>query len=201
MSYPVFLVEYIGMPRNHHAIYVQTAANNKGEQSGILIHVTGSVQTGMTFENRPVNKAPEESSSFVSKSPVGWVAASNLRALENICRSNPPPEKQFNGHKRINPKKPLRRCQEWTAETLRSLEAQGVLKRDGGSSASGSNAAAQQARSSQSRSRSNSPADGQTSQDGYWTWSQKYQNWYHSSRDGHVLWANQSSASQGKRRA
>lgn len=36
--------------------------------------------------------------------------------------------KQFNGPKRIEPSVPLRRCQEWTDESIRALKNEGALQ-------------------------------------------------------------------------
>ncbi|KAK4168191.1 hypothetical protein QBC43DRAFT_309847 [Cladorrhinum sp. PSN259] len=95
----------------------------------MIFHVVGNVQEGMIFEHKPAEK-PETSLSFVSKSALGWVAASDMDLLEATCRANPPPEKQFNGPRRINPTKPLRRCQEWTAETIQTLRESGIVRND-----------------------------------------------------------------------
>lgn len=122
MSYhAVYLVEYLGAPRNHHAIFVED------QGPGTLFHVKGDIQNGMTYETRPLSKKPELSSTFVSKSQLGWIRNENLSRVEPICRANPPPKKQFNGPKRIDKTKPLRRCQEWTDETITNLRSEGVL--------------------------------------------------------------------------
>ncbi|KAH9908219.1 hypothetical protein F4778DRAFT_468651 [Xylariomycetidae sp. FL2044] len=120
--YPVFLIEYLGAPRNHHAIFVQ----NKGK-SGTLFHVKGDIMKGMEYETRVTSQNPELSNTFISKSPLGWVKAQDVSRVDTVCRANPPPAKQFNGLKRINKNVPLRRCQEWTKETTESLKAEGIL--------------------------------------------------------------------------
>uniref|UniRef100_A0A4E9DS25 Uncharacterized protein n=1 Tax=Gibberella zeae TaxID=5518 RepID=A0A4E9DS25_GIBZA len=58
---------------------------------------------------------------------IGVIAANDTHRLRAVCESNPPPKKQFNGIKRIDPRKPLRRCQEWASETIDILCEQGVL--------------------------------------------------------------------------
>ncbi|KAI0871250.1 hypothetical protein GGS24DRAFT_472213 [Hypoxylon argillaceum] len=80
----------------------------------------------MTYETRETPK-PDLSHSFVSKSQLGWVKSQDLHRIDSICRSNPPPEKQFNGPTRIDKSKPLRRCQEWASETIANLRAEGVI--------------------------------------------------------------------------
>jgi hypothetical protein len=108
MQVPLFLVEYLGAPRNHHALFARVKLQDR---AGGLFHVKGDVQNGMVYEYR-VTKPPEDSVSFVGMTQLGWVSSSDLQRIDEICRSNPPPEKQFHGPKRLNPRKPLRRCQE-----------------------------------------------------------------------------------------
>lgn len=123
MSHQVFLVASLGAPRDHHAIFVVL---DGGDGSGYIFQVTGNIQNGMTYEVKPGQK-PEESVDFVSKSYLGWVDATDYDRVNDICRSIPPPAKQFEGSKRLNPREPLRRCQEWTREAAQALEAGGVL--------------------------------------------------------------------------
>ncbi|KAJ3536444.1 hypothetical protein NM208_g6714 [Fusarium decemcellulare] len=121
--YPVYLVESLGAPRNHQAIFVQT----RNDESGTVFHVTGNIQEGMTYESSQLATKPDLSPTFISKSQLGWVIVDDLSRIDSICRANPPPAKQFNGPKRINKNQPLRRCQEWTRETIGYLKAKGVL--------------------------------------------------------------------------
>jgi hypothetical protein len=121
--YPVSLVESLGVPRNHHALFIQT--NSDG--TGSLFNVIGDTQSGMNFEARELSEQPELSQTFVSKSQLGWIKAGDLHRVEAICRSSPPPAKQFDGPKRIDKTKPLRRCQGWTSEIVASLRANGIL--------------------------------------------------------------------------
>ncbi|KAH8884176.1 hypothetical protein GQ53DRAFT_830100 [Thozetella sp. PMI_491] len=121
--YPVYLVEYLGAPRNHHAIFVETRTDESGE----LFHVKGDIQNGMSYEAKPMSKKPEMSATFVSKTKLGQVNVKDLHLVDSICSNNPPPAKQFNGPRRIDKNKPLRRCQEWTSETVAELKARGVL--------------------------------------------------------------------------
>jgi len=122
--YTVYLVERLGMPRNHHVIFVEVS---REDETGLQYHVTGTVQIGMEFEIKNEDTSPRESPSFVSMSKLGLIKASDLDRLESICRSNPPPAKQFNGPHRIDKTKLLRRCQEWVSETVGLLRAEGVL--------------------------------------------------------------------------
>ena len=122
--YIVYLIERLGMPRNHQAIFVEISPE---DETGLQYHVTGSVQIGMVFEIKKEDTSPREESSFVSMSKLGLVKASDLDRFESICRSNPPPDKQFDGPHRIDKTKPLRRCQEWVSETVELLRAEGVL--------------------------------------------------------------------------
>ena len=122
--YTVYLVERLGMPRNHQVIFVETSPENN---MGIRYHVTGNVQTGMVFEVKKEDTNPREESSFISMSKLGSMKETDLDRLESICRSNPPPAKQFDGPHRIDKTKPLRRCQEWVSETVGILRAEGVI--------------------------------------------------------------------------
>ncbi|KAK7212016.1 hypothetical protein V2G26_019194 [Clonostachys chloroleuca] len=120
--YQVYLVEYLGAPRNHHAIFVETDADGSGQ----IFHVKGDIQNGMTYESKAGRK-PETSASFVSKSPIGQIDESGRSRIDGILRGIPPPKKQFNGPKRLYPREPLRRCQEWTREAIQALRSEGVL--------------------------------------------------------------------------
>ncbi|KAK2608479.1 hypothetical protein QQS21_002941 [Conoideocrella luteorostrata] len=124
MSHTLYLVEFIGVPRNHHALFVRLDEN---ERTGRLFNVTGNVQQGMVYESAPT-ESPEASPTFIGMTQLGRVSSADLQRIDDICRSNPPPGKQFDGTKRIDPKKPLRRCQEWTVESIQLLEAHQVLK-------------------------------------------------------------------------
>ncbi|KAI1129231.1 hypothetical protein F5Y10DRAFT_264392 [Nemania abortiva] len=122
MSLAVFLVESVGAPRNHHALFVRSNGND-----GHLFQVTGNIQEGMIYESKET-PAPQLSAEYYGMQQIGWVSSSSLERLDAICRSNPPPEKQFDGPRRTDPRKPLRRCQEWTAETIELIREKGVLR-------------------------------------------------------------------------
>lgn len=200
MPLPVYHVEYLGSP-NHEAIFVRLS---EADGSGLLFHVIGNIQEGMKYECRST-KRPEDSLSFVGKNQVGWISSSDLQRFKSTCESNPPPAKQFNGPRRIDPRKPLRRCGEWAAESLQALKSNGVLKSSNNHSNTGSSAPqkafGQPSHSSSSHASSSlkEPIDGQQSGDGYWTWSSKYGDWYHVGKDGRTIWSkNQGSGSGAK---
>jgi hypothetical protein len=48
--------------------------------------------------------------------------------VDAICKTVPPPRKQYEGPKLLVPKNELRRCQEWTNEAIAELKAKGVLQ-------------------------------------------------------------------------
>lgn len=125
MSYEVCRISYAGMPRDHHAIFVRTGEHEP--TSGHIFQVTGNIQTGMRFEDKSA-KDPVLSGSYVSHMTIGRVSVANYPHVLDICKNIPPPEKQFNGPRRIDPRKPLRRCQEWTAEAIAALVAARVLE-------------------------------------------------------------------------
>jgi hypothetical protein len=107
---------------DHHAIFVQLVANG----DGLIFHVTGSIQKGMTYEQKDGRK-PEASHSFVCKSSIGWVDENGKSRIDGILSGIPPPKKQFDGPKRLYPREPLRKCQEWTKEAIEALRSEGVL--------------------------------------------------------------------------
>ncbi|PGG97888.1 hypothetical protein AJ79_09060 [Helicocarpus griseus UAMH5409] len=125
MSYTVYRVAYSGLPRDHHTIFVETC--EEGPETGRLFHVSGDIQNGMFFENKPVRK-PDESATFVSKERIGSVTHDNYPRVLTTCENIPPPKKQFQGPKRLYPDEPLRRCQEWTAEAIQALIDAQVLQ-------------------------------------------------------------------------
>ena len=167
MSYNVYKVAYLGAPRNHHALFIETNVDG----SGTIVHVTGDIQNGMRFEQKATRR-PEDSASFVEKTFLGWVLVENYGYIEDTCRNIPPPKKQFNGPKRLYPKEPLRRCQEWTNEAVETLFSSGVLQ-TGDTCTSFSTDAP------------------------YWVWSEYYQKWYHENDDGSIEWAQSGSGSAG----
>jgi hypothetical protein len=174
-SYEVYLAEYLGLPRNHHAIFVQTESDG----NGYIFQVTGTIQDGMVYESKP-GKKPDESLSFVSKSFLGYVEINNYERINEICGSIPPPKKQFDGQRRINKREPLRRCQEWTGEAIGALQGSGIIVSSfGGTSSGGTSSAVQR---------------------DYWTWSPEHNLHYHKHQDGSYTWENSGSGSRGPRR-
>ncbi len=123
MSYNVYLASYIGAPRNHQAIFVETEPDN----SGRVFQVKGDIQNGMTYESKPA-KRPDDSATFVEKVFIGTVSEANFSRIHSICDGITPPAKQFDLAKRLNPQVPLRRCQEWTNEAVQALKTEGVLE-------------------------------------------------------------------------
>ncbi|KAJ4366820.1 hypothetical protein N0V83_007345 [Neocucurbitaria cava] len=112
-----------GAPRNHVGIFVEV----NEDLSGSLFQVTGSIQNGMTFGHKKAYR-PEDSASYVSKTYVGTIAKDDYARIQAIVEAIPPPPKQFNGPRRIDPSKPLITCQEWTKEAVQALKDGGVLK-------------------------------------------------------------------------
>ncbi|TIA27791.1 hypothetical protein D6C78_11010 [Aureobasidium pullulans] len=98
MSYKVYRISYAGAPRDHHAIFVES----KPDQSGQIFQVAGDIQSGMRYESKPAKK-PEDSATFQAKLFLGSVSIAEYDRIDVECRKVPPPAKQFNGPKRINP--------------------------------------------------------------------------------------------------
>jgi hypothetical protein len=172
MSYNVFLAAYIGGARDHHAIFVETEANG----AGYIFQVTGDIQNGMKYECK-AGKKPETSASFSSKTYLGVIAVTDWNRIGEVCSGIPPPKKQFQGAKRLFPKEPLRRCQDWTQEAIQALTGASVLQPP-----------------------ANTAPDSAVE---YWTWSEEYNRYFHDNGDGTYEWASEqpSSSSKGKGRA
>ncbi|KAF1956560.1 hypothetical protein CC80DRAFT_593303 [Byssothecium circinans] len=123
MSHPVFLIAEPGLPRNHQAIFISTSPDG----SGTLFQVTGNIQDGMVFGHRE-SKAPEESPTFISKEHIGTILKTDFDRVQTVVEEVEPPKKQFDKGKRLYPREPLRRCQEWTAEAVQALRDAAILK-------------------------------------------------------------------------
>ncbi|KAJ8109830.1 hypothetical protein OPT61_g7170 [Boeremia exigua] len=123
MSYSVYLVSSIGAPRNHHAIFFET----ERYISGYIFQVTGNIQSGMTFGHRKTTNS-EDLASFIDRTFLGTIAESDFARIQPVVETIPPPPKQFNGPKRIDPSRPLRRCQEWTKDAVEALRAHDILR-------------------------------------------------------------------------
>ncbi|KAM0366758.1 hypothetical protein ACHAPK_008232 [Fusarium culmorum] len=124
MSYlSVYLLDYLGVPLNHHSIFVKDAK----DETEFVFYVIGNIQMGCIFEVRRQESDPRLSATFKKMTQIGVIAANDTPRFRTVCESNPPPKKQFNGIKRVDPKKPLRRCQDWERETIDILREQGVL--------------------------------------------------------------------------
>lgn len=94
MSHNIYLVEYAGMLRNHHAIFVKT--HESGNETAHDFRVTGDIQSGMVFENKPA-KRPEDSASYVGKTLGGRVTIDNYPHILEIYEDTPSPRKQSQG--------------------------------------------------------------------------------------------------------
>ncbi|KAF4497170.1 kinase domain containing protein [Fusarium agapanthi] len=132
MTLPIYLVEYLGLPRNHHALFIRLDENT---EEGELYHVAGDVQNAKTIAMLKSHGV------LVSEDSVGNAA------------------------------------------------------QPGSSRSVGRTYGQSSTQSSQARSSSSSqPVDGQTSSDGYWTFSSKYGDHYHVGKEGRKLWASQQRA-------
>ncbi|KAF1363113.1 hypothetical protein EJ07DRAFT_163025 [Lizonia empirigonia] len=103
MPHSVYLVSYVGAPRDHHAIFVEM----NSDLSGYIF---------------------QDSASFVAKSRIGTISEVDFARVQSVIEKILPPPKQFNGPKRISPSEPLRRCQEWTNEAIQALKDEGILQ-------------------------------------------------------------------------
>lgn len=124
--YQVYLTIETGMPRDHHALFVET--HEAGPQTGHVYNVQGEIQNGMEFEQKTTGK-PEDSPVFADKKLLGAVSESDYPRFITVCKSIPVPKKQFDGAKRLYPKEPLRCCQEWSAEAIQALVEERVIQK------------------------------------------------------------------------
>lgn len=122
MSYNVYKVSYLGSPRDHVAIFVET----NPDMLGHVYQVVGNIQDGMCFGHRDGEKA-EDQVTYVGKEYIGTVSTTNFPLIESVVNGVEPPKKQFDGPKRINPHEPLRRCTEWTAEAIQALKDASII--------------------------------------------------------------------------
>ncbi|QSS59451.1 hypothetical protein I7I51_08886 [Histoplasma capsulatum] len=67
MSYIVYLITPNGMPRNHHALFVET---NSVTGSDHIFQVTDNIQKGMAFEDKP-GHSPDQQPTFHGKTFLG----------------------------------------------------------------------------------------------------------------------------------
>lgn len=118
MSYAVYLIIETSIPLDHHALFVET--NEAGPQTGHVYNVKGDIQNGMVYEEKTTEE-PEKSPVFAEKRRIGSVSKEDYPRLIAVCQSLPVPKKQFEGARRLYPKEPLRRCQEWTREAIQAL--------------------------------------------------------------------------------
>lgn len=130
-TYDVCLGIYVGMPREHHAICIDTDANktmnSKILPAGELIQVKGFMQQGMSFEVRD-GIDPEMSYEGKEKIKIGTIRRSDLERLKHVCSEVPPPPKQCDRARLIDPSKPLYHCQQWTRDAIERSRAAGVLR-------------------------------------------------------------------------
>jgi hypothetical protein len=131
MSYNVYLAESLGGGKSdHHAILVARDIPSKTREPRFLYQVKGSIAQGMTYEFREAR----EDDFMLGKTWLGTVEAEDFNCIDRICSSVPPPGKQFDGPRRLYPRKKLYKCQAWTRAALRALEAEGILRNPHGMS-------------------------------------------------------------------
>lgn len=124
MSYAVYLIIETSIPLDHHALFVET--NEAGPQTGHVYNVKGDIQNGMVYEAKTTEE-PGKSPVFAEKKRIGSVSKDDYPRFIAVCQSIPVPKKQFEGARRLYPKEPLRRCQEWAREAIDHLVEQKVV--------------------------------------------------------------------------
>lgn len=135
-TYNVYIAVSIGGgAQDHHAIYIDDGSEievAKGQvlPAGKIFQVTGSIQNGMLYEQKYGVDADVSVDGLGKGSAIGTVSKADFDSgrVEEICRAVPVPKKQFDGPKRLYPKEPLYKCQEWTRDAVQALKAAGVLQ-------------------------------------------------------------------------
>ncbi|KAM0664034.1 hypothetical protein ACQRIT_001770 [Beauveria bassiana] len=99
-----------------------------GQARGIIHNVIGPVKNGaMQYETKPTYVHPSKSMTFVDMRALEKVSSDDLPRVDEICRGNQPPIRQMCDGELLCPDVPLRRCQEWTKETIELLKETDVL--------------------------------------------------------------------------
>lgn len=124
MFYTVYLTIETGIPRDHHALFVET--HEAGPQTGHVYNVQGDIQNGMVYEAKTTEE-PEKSPVLVEKKRIGTVSKDDYPRFIAVCQSIPVPKKQFEGARQLYPKEPLRQCQGWAKEAIHALVEQKVV--------------------------------------------------------------------------
>jgi hypothetical protein len=82
----------------------------------------------MQCEDKPSSN-PESWADLHNKVYLGRVAKKNYAKIKGICEGVAPQAKQFVGPRRVEPRVPLRRCEEWTRGLIEVLERERVLEK------------------------------------------------------------------------
>ena len=122
--YPVYFGAYLGFNLQHHLIFVRT---DEKTECGKGFHVQGNLQRGMSF-TVDERRHPKSSMSCEHCQHIGWVLQSDMDEFEEICRTIPPPAKQFEGAKALVPRSQQRNCQTWVAEAIDALRNANILQ-------------------------------------------------------------------------
>ena len=84
------LASTLVMPRDHHAIWVDTGVkislpDGKSVDAGEIVPVTGNIQQGMTFQVKD-GIDPEEDDEGKEKIKIGTITQNDLERLKQSCR-------------------------------------------------------------------------------------------------------------------
>ncbi|KAH9905049.1 hypothetical protein F4778DRAFT_780205 [Xylariomycetidae sp. FL2044] len=95
--------------REHHHSILVDPQTQKAAQPGSIYPVKGNIQAVMIYKYRPARDDDVNQ----GKEFLGTTAVSDLDGADEIYREVPAPKRQFNRPKRLYPRGPLGRCQEW----------------------------------------------------------------------------------------
>lgn len=139
------------LPPRLHRIFVETGL--VGPVRGLYLDVTGSPETGMRYSETPGDD-PERAAAAASssrlpspfppsatsppppvaaapmlqtKTLVGTIAAGDFDRFRDICRRDPAPPRQFDGHGPLVSWVPVCRSQDWVHESIARSVAEGIL--------------------------------------------------------------------------
>ncbi|CAG7922317.1 unnamed protein product [Penicillium olsonii] len=127
MPLKVYTTESIGAPRNHIAIYIETAPD---EDAGWLYHVTGTILNGMDYTPRETPN-PAHLPEYVPSSmkQLATIEEDNLdKFVKEVCLAVPPPRAQVTLRgARLYPGTPLYRCGDWLKDVQEMAFQKGIF--------------------------------------------------------------------------
>lgn len=125
MSFKVRTDEYLGKPRNHIGISVETDPDKNTRR---IFHVVGSIVDGMKYETRLSGPHDEDEGCNLCSALIGHVEPCDMGRFEEVCKAVEVPGAQVGlDGKRKDSTEPVRRDTDWTAEVVHRLLSEGIV--------------------------------------------------------------------------